>query len=453
MAGEWFAKCKDCGKEFGYSDASHQLSSVRGLSRPERCPACRRLHSREIASVGLSHFELTALRPIPPEGLRPGDLGGLIRPKRVHELKQQEPRFDFDKFGIKDSHIREFCALSHRHQVMVVVAPTGSGKSTFLPYRFMVPPQDGLPDEPFRSMLPPQGIRPDLFTRNGQIIVTQPRIQATRNIPAFVAGALHGSSLGAGFDVGFQHSGNPATDWRNKLVYMTDGSLINMIVRNEIGRLGAIVIDEAHERSLNIDLILGLLKAQLRRYPQLKLIIASATINAQLFLNYYGGPAGFDPDAYKTTTDDGDLYDNASIAKALAGSAIGFYGFPGKRQFPVETRFREDDPIPSEHMAGRMPEEVAQKVVEVLTLIHKGDSKTPRGDILAFLHGKKPIERAVSLIREMLDDQADHRLAAKVDVLPLYTSCLRINRMLLLSRRRISHAFGLLSRPTWLRHR
>ena len=420
MTREWYATCKDCGKEFGYSDASQQLSSARGLSRPERCAACRRLHSREIASLGLSHFELTALRPIPPEGLRPAELGGLSRPKRVHTEKVQEPSFDLNKFGIKDSHIREFCALSHRHQIMVVVAPTGSGKSTFFPYRLMVPP-DGHPDEPFRSMLPPEGIRPDLFTRNGQIIVTQPRIQATRNIPAFVARDLHGSSLGAGFDIGFQHSGNPATDWRNKLVYMTDGSLINMIVRNEIGRLGVILIDEAHERSLNIDLILGLLKGQLRRFPRLKLIIASATIDTRLFLHYYGGPKDFNSDDHKTTTDDGDLYDNAAIAQALAGSPVGFYGFPGKRQFPVETRFREGDPIPAEQMAGRMPEEVARKAIDVLVQIHKGDPATPAGDILAFLHGKKPIERAVALIRELLDDEVDPKLAAKVDVLPLYT--------------------------------
>src|SRR4051794_21663408 len=101
MAREWFAKCKDCRKEFGYSDASFQLGSSRGLSRPERCPACRKLHSREVGSLGLSHFELTPLRPISPEGLRPGNLGGLTRPKRVHKVHEQESKFDLTKFGIK----------------------------------------------------------------------------------------------------------------------------------------------------------------------------------------------------------------------------------------------------------------------------------------------------------------------------------------------------------------
>jgi HrpA-like RNA helicase/ribosomal protein S1 len=273
------------------------------------------------------------------------------------------------------------------HQITVIVAPTGAGKSTFLPFRLIVPP-DPMPS--------------DLWTRSGQIVITQPRIQATRNIPAFVARDLHGSTLGAGFDIGFRHSGSPATDWRNKMVYMTDGTLINMIVRNELGRLSIIMIDEAHERSLNIDLILGLLKVQLPRYPQLKLIIASATIDTNLFINYYGGP-----------------------------EKVGFYEFPGKRQHPVESKFRESDPIPENQFSGRMPDEVAKKVFDILlametnndpdliTMQVNNKSIIAKGDILAFLQGEKPIERAIALIREMVDDEP--ALAGKVDILPLYT--------------------------------
>ena len=386
MSREWFATCKDCQKEFGYSDSSHQLSNRRGLSRPERCPKCRRLHTREISTLGLSHFDLIPVSPIPPKGLQAGRLGGLIRPERVHKAREKKATFDFDKFGIKDQHIREYFELMQKHQVTVIVAPTGAGKSTFLPYCLMVPP------DPFPS---------DLFTRYGQIIVTQPRIQATRNIPLFVARDLHGSNLGPGFDVGFRHSGSPSTDWRNKMVYMTDGSLINMIVRNELHRLSLIMIDEAHERSLNIDLILGLLKAQLPRFPHLKLIIASATIDTDLFINYYGG-------------------DN-----------VGFFEFPGKRQYPVESRFREENPIPETQMAGRMPDEVADKALEILLAMETRenpeitsmdvDGKTiqVKGDILAFLHGEKPIECAVERLRESVEDES--RLAGKVDVFPLYT--------------------------------
>jgi|GEM_PF-2001291 len=387
MAQEWYANCKDCGKEFGYSDASYHVSARRGMSRPERCPACRQLHTREISTLGLSHFELSPVHPIPASGLQPGRLGGLIRPERIHQPKEQKSTHDFNKFGIKDQHIREYFELIQKHQVTVIVAPTGAGKSTFLPYRLMIPP------EPL-----PQ----DLWTRNGQIVITQPRIQATRNIPVFVAQALHGSTLGAGFDVGFRHSGNSATDWRNKMVYMTDGTLINMIVRNEIGRLSVIMIDEAHERSLNIDLILGLLKRHLPRYPHLKLIVASATIDTDLFINYYGGR-----------------------------DKVGFYEFPGERPYPVESRFRENEPIPENQFSGHMPEEVAKKVFEVLlametnnnpdliTMKVNGKPTIVKGDILAFLQGEKPIDRAVTLIQEMVEDEP--ALAGKVDVLPLYT--------------------------------
>lgn len=372
MANEWFTTCKDCGKQFGYSDASHRRGSLRGMSRPERCPECRRIHSREIASFGMSHFDLTPIKPIASDGISAGSLGGLIRPPRIHEPKRRESTFDFDKFGIKNHHIVEYFRLMQDYQVTVVVAPTGAGKSTFLPYRLMVPP------EPFPE---------DLFTKHGQIVITQPRIQATRNIPKFVAEVLHGSTLGAGFDVGFKHNGAPATDWRNKMVYMTDGTLINMIVRNELGRLGVIMIDEAHERSLNIDLILGLLKQQLPRYPQLKLIIASATIDSNLFIDYYGR------------------------------EKVGFYEFPGKRQFPVDEYFRTEDPIPVEQMSGRMPDEVAKKAFELLIEMEAG--REVKGDILAFLHGEKPIERACSSLRELIEDE--YTLAGRVDVLPLYT--------------------------------
>lgn len=405
MPREWYAKCKDCGKEYGYSDDSYQVSALRGLSRPERCPECRKLHSREIASLGLSHFELTPVKPLPQTGLQAGRLGGLIRPERIHEAIDKDPTFDLNKFGIKDTHICEYFDIMITKQVTVVVAPTGAGKSTFLPYRLMVPP----------SKYPK-----DLFTRYGQIVITQPRIQATRNIPLFVARDLHGSNLGAGFDVGFRHSGSPSTDWRNKMVYMTDGTLINMIIRNELDRLSVIMIDEAHERSINIDLILGLLKTQLSRFPKLKLIIASATINAGMFLKYFGGPEGFDPDNFATDTGEGFLtYDNRRIASQLKDSSVGFFGFPGKRQYPVDTRYRETDEISKDQWSGRMPEEMAKKVLQILSDIHS--RKEPiRGDILGFLNGEAPIKRAVELIRAGIDDDPD--LAGQVDVLPLYTN-------------------------------
>ena len=427
---EWYATCKDCGKEFGYSDSSYRHDVQRGLSRPERCAEHRRQHSYEIASLGLSHFNLTPIKPIPPAGLSGGSLGKLIRAERIHKPREIKSSFDFDRFGINDSHIREYFEIMQNHQVTVVVAPTGAGKSTFLPYRLMVPPS------PYPK---------DLWTRNGQIVITQPRIQATRNIPAFIARDLHGSSLGAGYDIGFRHSGSPATDRNNKLVFLTDGTLINMIVKNEIGRLSVIMIDEAHERSVNIDLILGLLKKELPKYPHLKLIIASATIDTRKFLTYYGAPEAVNPDKDK---DQNELYRNREIEQLLSSpkinSPVGFYGFPGKRKHPVSERFRISDPIPDNAFAGRMPDELAKKVLEILVAMETGndpdlttmeikeeydnqDGNTKekektidvKGDILGFLHGEKPILEAVEKIQVGIEE--DSRLRGKVDVLPLYS--------------------------------
>ena len=433
---EWYATCKDCGKEFGYSDSSYRHDVQRGLSRPERCAEHRRQHSYEIASLGLSHFNLTPIKPIPPAGLSGGSLGKLIRAERIHKPREIKSSFDFDRFGINDSHIREYFEIMQNHQVTVVVAPTGAGKSTFLPYRLMVPPS------PYPK---------DLWTRNGQIVITQPRIQATRNIPAFIARDLHGSSLGAGYDIGFRHSGSPATDRNNKLVFLTDGTLINMIVKNEIGRLSVIMIDEAHERSVNIDLILGLLKKELPKYPHLKLIIASATIDTRKFLTYYGAPEAVNPDSddfkYKDK-DQNELYRNSEIEKLLSSpkvnSPVGFYGFPGKRKHPVSARFRLSDPISDNAFAGRMPDELAKKVLEILVAMETGDNPDlttmeikeeyddqdgnpkekdkvidVKGDVLGFLHGEKPILEAVEKIQAGIEE--DSRLRGKADVLPLYT--------------------------------
>lgn len=373
MTEEWFAICKDCGTEFGYSAEAERRGVARGLSRPERCVECRQRHRREISTLGLTHLELQPLGAPPPEGLAAGSLGRLVRPPREHSLRKSEGNYDFGKFAIKDHHLLEFFALLDRRQVCVIVAPTGAGKSTLLPYRLMVPP----------ASLPK-----DYFTRGGQILITQPRIQATRNIPDFVATRLHGSSLGPGFDIGFRHSGTPQMDRANKLVYVTDGTLINMIVRNELTQLGLIMIDEAHERSLNIDLILGLLKRQLPRFPHLRLIIASATIDSQKFVDFFGG-----------------------------NQVAGFYEFPGERPHPIEVRYHDGEPVPPKQMPAQMPALVAEKVLSILRGMDDGREK--EGDILAFLHGEKPILRAVSEICEGVD--ADRSLSGRVDVLPLFT--------------------------------
>ena len=394
MAREWQAICKDCENEnkFVYSDTSYQIDRAGGRSRPERCPKHRALHSREIRTLGMSHYELRPTRPIDPaQGLQPGFLGMLSHPPRVHDLEDRPQEFDFDRFGITDDDMRRLFSIMRRHQVTVVVGPTGSGKSTFMPYRLMVPPP---------------GEAPDTFVRYGQIIVTQPRIAAATAIPSFVAKDLHNSSgLGPGYDVGFRYSREHATDWRNKLVYITDGTLINWIVTDQIGRFSVIMIDEAHERSLNIDLILGLLKAQLPRYPHLRLVIASATIDADRFVGYYGGAEHVGHVEFKSK-------EPRWLSELKERPPIDEYGGPY-----YEVRFRQSKPISIHLWPSQMPALVAEKVFEILQAMECGTET--EGDILGFLHGERPIEEACKRIRELVEE--NDRLVGKVDVFPLYT--------------------------------
>ena len=98
---------------------------------------------------------------------------------------------------------------------------------------------------------------------------------------------MMGCKLGAGHDVGFRHSGSPNSDWSTKLAFVTDGTLITWIAKGELDKINTIMIDEAHERSLNIDIIIGMLTQLLPRYPRLRLIIASATIAADKFINHF----------------------------------------------------------------------------------------------------------------------------------------------------------------------
>ena len=221
----------------------------------------------------------------PDEELSAGELGRLRHHSREHTkiaipAKFHTPDNDIE-FGITDEALLDLIQMMQENQVTVVEGPTGSGKSTYLPYRLMVPPHSD-EDAP-----PDQHVPEDLFTRRGPIVITQPRIQATRGIPGFLARDLHGCTLGAGGDIGYVWSGENASDHHNKLIYCTDGTLINWIASGKIADFSVIIIDEAHERSINIDVILGLLVEYLPFYPDLRVIIASATINAPQFIEHF----------------------------------------------------------------------------------------------------------------------------------------------------------------------
>jgi HrpA-like RNA helicase len=388
MSTAWTVACKDCGRDVTYSDSTRHAASERGQAAPERCADCRNRHRRETSRLGLAYLELEAGRSIPSTGVKAGRLGRIERDARPHTSRTREPEpIRDDEFGIKDEHVAALLDVLATHQIAIVQADTGSGKSTFLPWRLLVPPA------PYER---------DHLTRHGQIVVTQPRIDASSGIPEYVAHRLHASEAGPGMDIGYRNSkATDKSDSANKLVYLTDGTLVNMIRKGELHAISTIVIDEAHERSLRIDLILALLRRELRNYPHLRLLIVSATLEQKTFTEFFA------PD-----------------------HDVAFCPMPSKGTYPVHERWRVGQAIPTSSWPAKMPDEVARVAHEVLRWMELGerpidipdDVPAYPGDILCFLPGKRHIAHAIERLCELVDGDADLRdIADRVEVLPLHS--------------------------------
>jgi RNA helicase HrpA len=149
------------------------------------------------------------------------------------------------------------------NQVIVVQSPTGSGKTTQLPV-----------------ILHEAG-----YSKNGVIAVTQPRRIAALSVSEFIAKQLKTDYPGL---VGYKMRFEDKTDSSTLIKIMTDGILLQeMKLDPWLSKYSVVMVDEAHERSLNIDFVLGLLKRILPDRPDLKVIISSATMNAEAFSEYF----------------------------------------------------------------------------------------------------------------------------------------------------------------------
>lgn len=270
----------------------------RGGSRSDRCKTHRQEHSRDIQGLAVAYIDFTTVGEVSDRHNPTGPLGGLGPLPDRHEVV---PNTSYDlqgvKVGMTDEHITEMIRLLRDKQVLILRAGTGTGKSTFVPYRLMDPPPESLVDVP-------AGAPFARLTELGQIIVTEPRIQATVGVATFVGGTMSGlgrhpdderrestiRGVGPGYPVGYQVSGDRNHDDACELVYVTDGTMINWLRDGRLSRIGTVIVDEAHERSTNIDFILGYLKRELPRYPHLRIIVTSATFNSKFYQEYFGGP-------------------------------------------------------------------------------------------------------------------------------------------------------------------
>src|ERR1700722_6161213 len=236
----------------------------------------------------------------------------------------------------------DLLAAIRDHQVIVVAGATGSGKTTQLPKLCL---ELG------------RGVR-------GAIAHTQPRRLAARTVAQRIADELDVPLGGAvGYAVRFDERGSENTLIR----LVTDGLLLAEIRRDPLlRRYDTVIVDEAHERSLNIDFLLGCLHRILPRRRDLKLIITSATIDPERFSEHFGG---------------------APIIEVSG------------RTFPVEVRYRppgEDE---------ELLDALADTVEELLT--------ERDGDVLAFFSGEREIRDAAEVLTG--------RLGPNVEVLPLYS--------------------------------
>jgi ATP-dependent helicase HrpA len=232
----------------------------------------------------------------------------------------------------------EILAAIRDHQVVIVAGETGSGKSTQLPQLCL---------ELGRGV-------------DGMIGHTQPRRLAARTIAERVAEEL-GTTVGGavGYTVRFTDRVGPDT----RIKVMTDGILLAEIQRDrELRAYDTLIVDEAHERSLNVDFLLGYLRQLLPRRPDLKVVITSATIDTARFAQHFDAPV------------------------------IEVTG----RTYPVEVRYRpvEDDPI--------------QAVVDAVGELEREGP----GDVLVFLSGEREIRDTADALRG-----ADLR---HTEIVPLY---------------------------------
>jgi ATP-dependent helicase HrpA len=243
--------------------------------------------------------------------------------------------------------LAEIQALLRNHQVVVLCGETGSGKSTQLPKICL-------------------SLGRGVFGRIGH---TQPRRIAARSLASRIASEL-GQQVGE--SVGYKVRFADRVGEHTQVKLMTDGMLLAEIQQDRLlTEYDTLIIDEAHERSLNIDFLLGYLKQLLPRRPDLKVIITSATIDPEKFAKHFDG---------------------APIINVSG------------RTYPVEVRYRP----PEEEAGAERDDAMQQAIVDAVDEL----SRIDRGDVLVFLSGEREIRETAETLRK-------HKLQV-TEVLPLY---------------------------------
>jgi ATP-dependent helicase HrpA len=262
----------------------------------------------------------------------------------------------------------DIAAAIRDHQVVVVAGETGSGKTTQLPKICLELGRGG----------------------RKRIGHTQPRRIAARSVAERLAEELGTEVGGPDGVVGYQVRFTDRSGARTRVKLMTDGILLAELQRDRtLSSYDTLIIDEAHERSLNIDFILGYLKQLLPRRPDLKVIITSATIDPERFAAHFADRDG-----------------NPAPIVEVSG-----------RTYPVEVRYRplvdETYADPHDTEGELLVRDQTEAIVDaVRELAAEGD-----GDILVFLPGEREIRDTADVLAGSGLDKLDHR---GLEVVPLY---------------------------------
>lgn len=260
------------------------------------------------------------------------------RKKTIQQQRQYLP-----VFAVRE----ELLNIIRENSVVVVVGETGSGKTTQLT----------------------QYLHEDGYSKSGMIGCTQPRRVAAMSVAKRVSDEM-ASPLGK--TVGYAIRFEDCTSEDTVIKYMTDGILLRESLREpDLDNYSAIIMDEAHERSLNTDVLFGLLRQVVARRQDLKLIVTSATMDSSKFSMFFGH--------------------------------VPVYTIPG-RTFPVEVLF-----------ARNAVEDYVEAAVKQALQIHLQPTK---GDILIFMPGQEDIEVTCEVLGERL---AEIDAAPPLSILPIYS--------------------------------
>ncbi|KAF9458095.1 P-loop containing nucleoside triphosphate hydrolase protein [Collybia nuda] len=272
--------------------------------------------------------------------------------KKILEMRRKLPVY---------SQMDDFFKMFSANQIIVMVGETGSGKTTQIP-QFVA-----------YSDLP--------HTKGKLVACTQPRRVAAMSVAKRVADEMD-VQLGrqVGYSIRFEDMTEPGTTF---LKYMTDGMLLREAMNDpNLDRYSTIILDEAHERTLATDILMGLLKALAKKRKDLKIIVMSATLDALKFQKYFG-----------LTSD----------------TAAPLFKVPG-RTHPVEV-FYTQEPEP----------DYVEAAIRTVLMIHRAEDP---GDILLFLTGEEEIEDACRKIKLEADDlvNQDSDSVGPLVCIPLYSS-------------------------------